>query len=90
MKIITLIAALAITTLSGCVMATPYQADVVVGEPVVAIGFYDPSFGYWTGYGWDRHYYTRGHGGFGHSVYRGPRYAPRGRGGHSPAHGHRR
>jgi hypothetical protein len=75
MKAIILAAAIA---LSGCVA---YPAEVQVGfEPAVvvglySIGFYNPSFGYWNGYGWDMNFYVYGHPGYGH-YYRGaPGYA---------------
>lgn len=71
--------------LTGCVVAGPgyyvatptaevvvYEPDVVVGQYYV--GYYNPSFGYWTGTGWDVNFYVYGHGGYGH-YYRG---APRG------------
>jgi hypothetical protein len=65
--------------LSGCV-AYPVEYSVGVESPTVVVGYYDPSFGYWTGYGWDRNYYGYGHGGYGRGYYHGPRYAPRGHG----------
>jgi hypothetical protein len=65
-------AALAVA-LSGCVAYPVESVDVAVA-PVVAVGFYDPAFGYWTGYGWDVNFYAYGHPGYGHPVYHGPRY----------------
>ncbi len=55
-------------TLAGCMVYTDPVA------PVVAVGFYDPAYGYWTGYGWDINFYAYGHPGYGRPVYRGPRY----------------
>jgi hypothetical protein len=71
-------AALCGALMTGCV-ATVGPGPVVEYEPAVIVGayplgYYGPA-GYWTGYGWDRHYYDRGHPGWGH-YYRGaPRYA---------------
>lgn len=58
--------------LSGCV-AYPVGPEVEVA-PVYAVGFYEPAYGYWTGYGWDVNYYAYGHRGYGHARYHGPRY----------------
>jgi hypothetical protein len=77
-----LAAALATLVLSGCVVASDgvvtttsaqvvYEPDVYVGDYYV--GYYREGFGYWTGYGWDVHFYDYGHSGF-HHYYRG---APR-------------
>jgi hypothetical protein len=65
-----------IAVLSGCYAYVPsgYTGEVYYEQPVVAVGFYDPAFGYWTGVGWDAHYYDYGHGGYGHPVYHGGRY----------------
>lgn len=59
--------------LSGCV-AYPVETETVAVAPTIAVGFYDPAFGFWTGYGWDRYYYTYGHPGYGRPFYHGPRY----------------
>lgn len=48
-----------------------YEPDVVTNG--YAVGYYNPQYGYWTGYGWDIDFYTAGHRGYGH-YYRG---APR-------------
>jgi hypothetical protein len=66
-------ACIAMVALSGCVVATPeyqvaYESDVVVGG--YYIGYYNPGFGYWTGWGWDPYFYYVGHPGYGH-FYRG-------------------
>jgi len=74
MKKLFAIAAL-IGTLSGCVVSPAYEPAPVVG--VYPIGYYDPAYGYWTGYGWDVNFYLFGHPGYGHHYYPG-RYAPRG------------
>ena len=72
---------LAIIALTGCVIrpapvAVVYEPDVVVGQYYV--GYYQPGFGYWTGYGWDLNFYAVGHPGWGH-YYRGaPGWAYRG------------
>jgi hypothetical protein len=60
--------------LSGCVAYATPGGVAVEGPDVVAIGFYDPAFGFWTGTGWDRYYYDRGHPGYGHPRYHGGRY----------------
>jgi len=66
------------TALGGCVVApapveVAYEPDVVVG--LYPIGYYNPAYGYWTGYGWDVNFYLVGHPGYGH-YYRGaPAYA---------------
>lgn len=68
------LAAVAAVALAGCV-ATVRPADVEVGvEPVVAVGYYDPAYGYWTGTSWDFAFYDYGHPGWGHRHYYGPRY----------------
>jgi hypothetical protein len=83
-----ILAILAVTgILSGCYV-TPYGGEVywsarpLVVQPEIAVGFYDPAFGYWTGTGWDVNFYAYGHGGYGHPVYHGGRYAPHGVVGH--------
>jgi hypothetical protein len=84
----TIIGIAAAFILAGCVAyATPYGTEVQVAEPVVAVGFYDPLYGYWTGYGWDVNYYAYGHPGYGHPFYHGPRYV---RGGHAVRAEHHR
>ena len=93
-RLVTMAAGLMI--LSGCVVSpAPYYAENgvvvqpgVILEPEIALGFYDPAFGYWDGRRWDREYYGRGHGGYGHERYHGPRNVQRGgRGGHGGEHG---
>ena len=92
-RLVTMAAGLMI--LSGCVVSpAPYYADTgvvvqpgVILEPEIALGFYDPMFGYWDGRRWDREYYGYGHGGYGHDRYHGPRNVERSRGGHDGEHG---
>lgn len=71
--VLSLLGSLALT---GCVV-TPYEYDGA--QPVIAVGYYDATYGYWTGYGWDLNYYEYGHSGYGHPRYHGSRYvrAPR-------------
>jgi hypothetical protein len=77
MKNILAIAAVSVI-LSGCVAyATPNGTGVAVETPEIVVGYYDPLYGYWTGYGWDREYYLFGHPGYGHPHYYGPRYGHR-------------
>ena len=46
---------LAALTLSGCAIVPAHKGYV---ESNLVIGFYDPAYGYWNGYGWDtRRYY---------------------------------
>ena len=103
-RLVTMAAGLMI--LSGCVVSpAPYYADTgvvvqpgVILEPEIALGFYDPMFGYWDGRRWDREYYGYGHGGYGHDRYHGPRNVERshgergehGRDGHEGHGEHRR
>ena len=61
----------AASLLSGCVV-------VPASTPVVAVGYYDPCCGYWTGYGWDFAFYSYGHPYYGHPYYYGPRFVYRG------------
>ena len=86
-RLVTMAAGLMI--LSGCVVSpAPYYVDSgVIVEPEIALGFYDPMFGYWDGRRWDREYYGYGHGGYGHDRYHGPRNVERSRGGHDGEHG---
>jgi hypothetical protein len=76
----------ALALLGGCMAyASPQGVGVQaieIDEPEVAIGFYDAQFGFWTGSEWDRDYYERGHGGFGHERYHGNRYVDHGNRGH--------
>ena len=76
-----ILTAIALTfALSGCVatvgypdVEVAYEPDVIVGPYYV--GYYNPGYGYWTGYGWDVNFYAYGHRGYGH-YYRGaPGYA---------------
>jgi hypothetical protein len=97
-----ILAALAVMgILTGCVVApVGYTADVSYEPSVVVglypLGYYNPGYGYWTGYGWDVDFYGYGHPGYGH-FYRGApgyargHYAPRGRigGGHVGGFHHR-
>lgn len=67
-----ILAALALgLTLGGCV-AYPVSYGVQV-EPEYYVGYYNPGYGYWTGYGWDSSFYVYGHPGYGRRY-----YAPRG------------
>ncbi len=64
---------------SGCVAyAQPSEVGIELTAPVIAVGYYDPAFGYWTGTEWDYHFYEVGHTGYGHPHYVGPRYVERG------------
>jgi hypothetical protein len=60
------------------VHAQEVGVTVAVPDPVIAIGFYDPVFGYWTGTGWDTQFYDYGHPGYGHEHYHGIKYVDRG------------
>lgn len=75
-------AAIMALSLSACVSYVPAQyADEpgVVVQTDYYVGYYNPGFGYWTGWGWDPYFYSYGHRGYGHRY-----YAPRGwHGGHS-------
>jgi hypothetical protein len=70
-----ILAALALAaSLSGCVVSPAYVAY----DGPYYVGYYNPGYGYWTGYGWDVNFYLYGHPGYGHHY-----YAPRGwRGGY--------
>lgn len=58
-----------VTTSTGyTTVAVEYEPDVYVGQYYV--GYYQPGFGFWTGYGWDINFYYYGHAGYGH-YYRG-------------------
>lgn len=60
------------TVVAGPNVEVVYEPDVIVNGYYV--GYYNPSYGYWTGSGWDVNFYIVGHPGYGH-YYRG---APRG------------
>ena len=84
-------ALIATVALSGCVVypaqyavVTHYEDDtttvVYEYEPDVwmnghYIGYFQPAFGYWTGYGWDISFYAYGHPGCGHFYHGAPREA---------------
>ena len=68
-------------SLAGCVAyAQPGQVgvEVAVPDPVIAVGFYEPDMGYWTGTDWDLNFYDSGHPGYGHPHYSGAKYVTRG------------
>lgn len=63
----------------GCAAyAQPPAIGIAVADPVIAVGFYEPAFGYWTGEEWDAHFYDYGHPGYGHTYYHGAKYVTRG------------
>ncbi len=50
-----------------------YEPEVIVS--LYPMGFYNPTFGYWTGGGWDANFYVYGHPGYGHYYSGAPRAA---------------
>lgn len=58
-----IIALIASAALAGCVgYGVTYQPGV--SSSGYAIGYYNPGYGYWTGYGWDPDFYFYGHEGW--------------------------